>query len=290
MKVKMSDVIHFYKLSGAGNHFVLLDVRDGYPRMRRGTLVRTLCMNAFSIGADGVLFVEQSSDAHFRVLYYNADGFEASMCGNGIRCAARFAHQNRIAPASMRIETACGIVRAHVKSRSVEVGMGRPTGLKRDVSVSTTFGSMSGDVVNTGVPHFVTRVTAFEWRGLDVETLGRAIRRHRTFRPDGVNVDFVRVCSEGPVQLRTYERGVEAETLACGTGAVAAAFCLAERGLVKSPVRLLTRGGDVLTARLHGSATALSNIWLVGPAQVVYEGHVRLSVLKEISKRSGSSR
>ncbi|KPJ59617.1 MAG: hypothetical protein AMJ46_10370 [Latescibacteria bacterium DG_63] len=283
MKSNGSDSVHFYKASGAGNHFVLLDVTRGNPAMRKRTLVRALCVNAFSVGADGVIFIQRSPRAHFKVTYYNADGHEASMCGNGVRCAARFAFEKHLAPARMKIETPRGVLEAHVKRGTVEAQMGRPSGLKQNVTVSTSSGKVVGDVVDTGVPHFVTSVK--RWKNLDVNRLGREIRLHSTFRPHGVNVDFVKRTTDGTLLVRTYERGVEAETLACGTGAVAAAVCLAERGHVGSQVKVLTRGGDTLTVRFKDKSNPLGNIQLEGPAQVVYEGDIALSVLREISRR-----
>ncbi|UCF78793.1 MAG: diaminopimelate epimerase [Candidatus Eiseniibacteriota bacterium] len=280
---KSSDTVRFYKVTGAGNHFVLLDVRRKEPPMGRPALVRAFCAHGFSVGADGVLFVEKSSVAHIKVLYHNADGREASMCGNGVRCAARFAFEKKLAPAHMRIETRSAVLEARVRKGSVEVDMGRPRGLRQDVAVRTGKGTVVGDVVNTGVPHFVT--VPKRGKEPDVASAGAEIRSHPLFRPRGVNVDFVTPCSDGSLAIRTYERGVEAETLACGTGAVAAAVCMATRGRVRSPVRVHTRGGETLTVRFDVKSNPLSCARLEGPAQVVYEGEMPLAVLKRIAGR-----
>lgn len=177
----------------------------------------------------------------------------------------------------------CGILQATVKRTTVEVDMGRPRGLKQNVAIVTRSGHVVGDAVDTGVSHFVTRPR--RWRNLDVSALGREIRLHKAFRPHGANVDFVRAGPDGSVLLRTYERGVEAETLACGTGAVAAAVCLAVRGQVSSPVSVHTHGGDTLIVRFAEESHPLSRSRLEGPAQVIYEGDIPLSVLKRIAKR-----
>ncbi len=285
---KSNETVHFYKVSGAGNHFVLLDVRNGLPPMGAAPLVRAFCMKAFSVGADGVIFLDESAVADFRVTYYNADGRQASMCGNALRCTARFARQELRGGTRVLIETACGVREARVKRDSVEVEMGRPRGLRRNFRVSLPRRAIVGDVVDTGVPHFVTRVRS--WKSLDVESVGRQIRSHSAFRPDGINVDFVVREAHDSFLIRTYERGVEAETLACGTGAVAAAVCLAARGLAEPPVKLRTRGGDSLTVRFEDRANPLSHMRLEGPAQVIYEGKIALSTLRGISRRSRTRR
>jgi diaminopimelate epimerase len=222
------DVVHFYKVSGAGNHFVLLDVRDGPPPMATRAMVRALCMQGHSVGADGVLFIERSSIADFKLVYHNADGGEASMCGNGARCAAAFAFDKGMAGTTMRLETRCGIIEAKARRGSVELNMGPPRHLREKLTVSASVGKLEGCAVDTGVPHFVIIVK--DLKNLAVDSLGRELRFHRVFRPEGVNVDFVQINRDGSLLMRTYERGVEAETLACGTGAVAVAVCLGARG------------------------------------------------------------
>jgi diaminopimelate epimerase len=276
--------IHFYKVSGAGNHFVLLDVRRAAAKagrgLARGRLVRALCEHGHSVGADGVLFIERSSSADFRLVYYNSDGREAALCGNGTRCAAQYAFQQKVAPARMRIETGSGTVGAAVGRSGVELEMREPRDFRSGVAVRTSSGTVEGDFVNTGVPHFVTRVK--DWRRLDVNELGRELRMHKAFGRQGANVNFVRVLRGGLVEIRTYERGVEAETLACGTGAVAAAVCLAKRRLVKPPVCIKTRGGDTLRVTFADTSNPLSMPSLHGPAQVVYEGDIAPRVLRAV--------
>jgi len=278
-----SELLHFYKVSGAGNHFVLLDVRRKKPRFRPGLLVRALCTPGHSVGADGVLFVGKSSVADFRLVYYNSDGREAAMCGNGARCAARFAFDTKLAGATMLIEAGSGLVRARVDGDSVELDMGRPRDLRTGVVLRTSSGTLRGDFVNTGVPHFV--IVPRSWEKLDVQKLGREVRFHRMFRPDGTNVNFARRLSRGSVRVRTYERGVEAETLACGTGAVAVAVCLTTRGLVRPPVKLRTQGGEVLEVTFDRTSIPLGKALLRGPAQVVYEGDIPAAYLRGLMRR-----
>jgi diaminopimelate epimerase len=254
--------------------------------MARRALVRALCTQGHSVGADGVLFVERSSTADFKLVYYNADGGEASMCGNGARCAAAFAFEKGIAGTTMDLETRCGIIEARAKRGSVELNMGPPRHLREKLTLSTSVGKLEGSGVDTGVPHFVTIVK--DVTNLAVDSLGRELRFHRVFRPEGVNVDFVQVNRDGSILMRTYERGVEAETLACGTGAAAVAVCLGARKLVTSPVRILTWGGDVLHVRYCDRYNPLSSTLLDGPAQVIYEGNIPVSVLRKVARRPQS--
>ena len=153
--------VHFFKVSGAGNDFVLLDVRHAgrrgvAPGLTRGALVRALCAEGHSVGADGVLFIEKSRSADFRLVYYNSDGREAALCGNGTRCAALYAFRHGLAPARMTIEAGSGTVEATVEKAGVELALGRPRGFRPDVAVAVASGVVRGDFVNVGVPHFVT--------------------------------------------------------------------------------------------------------------------------------------
>ncbi|MCX5799787.1 MAG: diaminopimelate epimerase [Candidatus Eisenbacteria bacterium] len=275
--------IHFYKVSGAGNHFVLLDVREKRLPMPKRALVKALCLQGHSVGADGVLFIERSSAAEFRLRYHNADGGEAPMCGNGARCAAAYAFQNGARGAKVVFETPRGLIEAMATRGGVELNMGPPRGLKEGLVVRTSTGRFEGSFLNTGVPHFVTVVE--DLQEFDVQSSGRELRFHKSFGRGGANVDFVEIDRRGSVLLRTYERGVEAETLACGTGAIAAAVCLAAKGLVKPPVKVLTWGGDMLVVRFAERSNPLSAALLEGPAQVVYEGEIALSVLRSVAGR-----
>jgi diaminopimelate epimerase len=224
-----------------------------------------------------VLLVEPplGAGADFRMRYYNADGREAESCGNGARCIARYAHSIGAAPASLAFETEAGLYRASMTDEGVILSMSDPHSLRLGVPVAIE-GVPGGkvDFINTGVPHVVIFVEDLE--RAPVETLGRAIRRHPAFAPAGTNVNFARALGGDRVAIRTYERGVEAETLACGTGSVASALIAHLHGLADPPVSIQTSGGPIL--RIHFTPPAdpasglFSGVKLEGEARVVYQG------------------
>ena len=271
--------IPFVKMSGAGNDFVVIDNRAGIvPQEGRGPVFERWCRRRTGIGADGVLLVEPAEGYDFRMRYYNADGGEVESCGNGARCIARFAQLIGAAPARLRFLTQAGPYEAVVDAAGdVLLTMSDPRDLRRSVPVSVP-GLFDGavDFINTGVPHVVIR-----WEELDaapVVELGRAIRRHAAFAPAGTNVNFYRVRVDGGLDIRTYERGVEDETLACGTGAVATALIASLGGLVESPAALHTAGGPIL--RIHFSRDGggmFSGIKLEGEARVVFFGEIAVA-------------
>ncbi|GAB4363069.1 MAG: diaminopimelate epimerase [Deltaproteobacteria bacterium] len=254
--------IPFSKLNGSGNDFLLIDNRNGamegadFPEF-----VRKVCDRTRSIGADGVIFLERDRSADFRWRFHNADGSTAEMCGNGGRCAARFAAKRRIAGNRMSFRTAAGIVRAEVSGRRVKLQMTAPRDLALDRSLTLGGRKIRYSFVDTGVPHAVLFVPDLE--AIDLPGTGRGIRNHRAFSPRGTNVDFA-VVRDGEVWLRTYERGVEGETLACGTGAVACAILAAARGAAKPPVTVHTRGGDRLTIHFDPARKGFGEVYLEG--------------------------
>ncbi len=240
----MTKAIPFSKLNGSGNDFLLIDNRDGAVKgIDLSRFAAKVCDRSRSIGADGMIFLERSRRADFRWKFFNADGSVAEMCGNGGRCAARFAAERGIAGRSMAFETLAGIIHAEVSGRRVKLQMTRPRDLALDRTLTLRGKTIRYSFVDTGVPHAVVFVRALET--VDLPGLGRGIRRHRAFAPRGTNVDFAQARG-GTVWMRTYERGVEGETLACGTGAVACGIVCAARGLVRSPVTVRTRGGDLV--------------------------------------------
>ncbi|MBN1868644.1 diaminopimelate epimerase [Candidatus Sumerlaeota bacterium] len=267
----------FWKLSGAGNDFVALDNMHGVapPEGKiRAEWVRAICARRLGVGADGVLLVEPSESADFRMRYYNSDGGEAETCGNGARCIARFAHLLGLVGPCMRFETLAGPYEARVEADSVRVSMGDAHSLELDIEIDVP-GLYRGrvDFVNSGVPHAVLWVDDIE--DAPVADLGRAIRRHPRFAPAGTNVNFVASAGPDRFVIRTYERGVEDETLACGTGSIAAAVVAAHRGLANSPVRLTTRSGADLSVRMTLSESGAFDVSLEGEARVVYNGELR---------------
>jgi diaminopimelate epimerase len=262
------NAVPFYKMTAGGNDFLLFDNRSG--RMPDGTAwISAACRRGLGAGADGAIYVEYSRKAHFRMRYFNADGEEAEFCGNGLQCAARFALLKVIAPRSMRIETKRGVREAEVCESEVRVKLAAPRGERLNLSLLLKGRGVTGNYLEAEVPHFVVFVEDLE--ACAVEELGRLIRHHPEFGPAGTNATFVQVEDEHRLQLRTYERGVEAETLACGTGSAAAAWTAARLGLCAFPAVCLTRGGGSLTI---DSPSEGGSLWLSGKARMVYAGEL----------------
>ena len=271
----------FVKISGTGNDFILIDHRK--PRIALEVMpefARLVCRRRFSAGADGLIFIEDSDKADFKWLFFNGDGSEAEMCGNGARCAARFAYMQGIASAHMRFETLAGIIEATVSDMNVSVRMTEPKDFQQEQTVEVEGNDLVVHSVDTGVPHAVLFVE--DYSQVDVRQLGSLIRHHSEFMPAGTNVNFVQKLEGGALKVRTYERGVEDETLACGTGAVASALVFALLGEADSPVDIVTSGGDRLTIifDLLEDRTA-TNVFLKGPAHVVYTGDLGAEALIE---------
>jgi diaminopimelate epimerase len=265
----MKEKFEFYKMTGGGNDFILIDNREGKvdADVLRPSIPR-ICRHRFSVGADGLILLEHSAKAHFRWRFFNADGSEAEMCGNGGRCAARLARLLGMAPADLTFETRAGLIKAQVKGRMVQLTLLPPSDIRLGISLPIGEKEVSVDFVNTGVPHAVVSVP--DLQKIDVIGLGRQIRRHEAFQPAGTNVDFISV-SNGNVAIRTYERGVEDETLACGTGAVAAAIIAGMRGLASSPATVIPRSGEPLTISYEG-AGKITEVSLAGEVRMIYHG------------------
>ncbi len=269
----------FVKMSGTGNDFILIDHRK--PLIAREVMpefARLICRRRFSAGADGLIFIEGSDQVNFKWLFFNADGSEAEMCGNGARCAARFAYMKGIAPAHMRFETMAGIIEANVSDVNVSVLMTPPKDFRQDLELDCDGKSTLLHSVDTGVPHAVVFVDDYDQ--IDVCQLGSRIRHHQEFLPAGTNVNFVMPMGDGLFKVRTYERGVENETQACGTGAVASALVAAVKGQAKSPVEIVTSGDDRLTITfdLH-EGPAATNVFMKGAAHVIYNGELNAEAL-----------
>jgi len=267
------DNIEFWKMNGSGNDFILIDNRDG--KVADGdmnTLVKGVCRRMESVGADGVIFIVKSQKYDFAWRFFNADGSEAEMCGNGSRCAARFALLNGIAGTSMIFETLAGPISAEVTGRIVKVLMPIPSGLRKDIELFLESGRVKADFINTGVPHAVIHVKDLENHPVFEE--GREIRYHSVFSPAGTNANFVRVVNPGYIEVRTYERGVEDETLACGTGSIAAALISNARGLVSSPVTVKTRGGEELKIYFEKDDDSFARVWLEGGTAIACKGRL----------------
>lgn len=270
--------VPFHKIHGNGNDFILIDNRRNILKGRSlSALAQQVCHRNRSVGADGLIVIVPPTSrrtAHFKWRFFNADGSEAEMCGNGSRCAAQFAVLRKIAPRTMVFETRAGLIHAEVKKATVKVQLTGASGMALHVAVPLAGGVRTGHVVNTGVPHLVYMTDRLDQE--DVQAVGSASRWHELFKPAGTNVNFVQVDGEHRLGIRTFERGVEGETLACGTGAVAAALTAAALGKASSPVTVTTRGGDRLTVTFTRSDGAFSGLFLEGKVVVACEGMLYL--------------
>lgn len=254
-------MIRFAKMHGAGNDFVMIDDRDGaFPASDRRR-VAAIAARGTGVGCEGVILVQRSESADFRMRFFNPDGSEAELCGNGARCVAVFAKAiGAVRTDAMRFETLAGDVRAEIVGPElVKVWMPQPKDLREDF-------------INSGVPHKI--VPTDDLAAADVAGEGRRIRYSAEFEPDGTNVDFVAYQAPGRAGIRTYERGVEAESGACGTGAVAAALVgVAQHGLA-FPVAVTTAKGYTLTVDGSFDGMAFSSVTLTGPVKRVFEGEL----------------
>ncbi len=262
--------IQFYKMHASGNDFIIIDNREGKVSGDVPEMARRLCRPHFSVGADGLILIEKSTVADFKWRFFNSDGSEGEMCGNGSRCAAMFAYARCIGGRELCFETQAGIIRAEIKDGSVKVQLTQPTDYCPEMAVDIGGKEYKAAFINTGVPHVVYFVEDIE--SVDVSGIGAATRYHEIFKPAGTNANFAQVSGDGDILLRTYERGVEAETMACGTGATAAALVAGAAGLVKSPVRVKTRGGAELIVHFDWDGNRFGDVFLEGDAVFVYQG------------------
>jgi diaminopimelate epimerase len=269
LSASKQDPLSFAKMSGGGNDFVVIDNRQG--RIGDPTeLTRRICTRALSVGADGLILLESSTRATFRMRYYNADGSWGAFCGNGTRCAARFAFLNAIADRHMTIETDAAIVTADVgEGSSVVITMPAPHSFRAQRPVTVGETTVHGSSVVVGVPHYVVFLRHELW-SQNIVPLGREIRMHPELQPEGANVNFVEVAGEHAIAVRTYERGVENETLACGSGIVASAVTSAMFGKVKSPVAVKTRSGITLEVAFTLRDGYPEDVRLRGDARLIY--------------------
>ena len=271
-KNRLLSRLEFWKMQGGGNDFVVIDNRaELLPGPGRAGLLQKICRRALGVGADGLILLENSGTGDFSCRFFNPDGSEAEMCGNGGRCAARFAFLQGLAPAEMVLQTLAGPVRARVAGGRVRLEMPKPRDQQPGLTLSGEGFREELDFVNTGVPHAVVLVGG-DLAAVDVAGRGRWIRRHPRFAPAGTNVNFVQVVDKQRLLIRTYERGVEAETLACGTGSAAAALLCGARGLVESPVEIVVGSGEKLMVWFAAAAGLATEVFLEGGALIIYKG------------------
>lgn len=261
-------------MSGAGNDFIIIDNRDGKVKDTHLTdFISAVCRRKMSAGADGLILIETSARCDFRWRFFNSDGSKAEMCGNGARCAARFAHVTGISGTALSFETEAGIISAQVDADRVKVQMPEPSELKLAYVLELSKRSLEINSINTGVPHVVVMVEQVD--EFDILSLGREIRYHPSFAPAGTNVNFVQRNKGNSIDIRTYERGVEDETLACGTGAIASAIISAGCFKMTSPVSVRTRSGLYLTIYFDAKEGQFHDIYMEGDARIIYVGELQ---------------
>jgi len=264
--------IKFWKMHGAKNDFVLIDDRAGKFPVADRTFIAHIAARHSGIGSEGVILIQKSKTAGFLMRFFNPDGGEADMCGNGARCAARLAFELGAVEKKMTIETAAGQIEAQVMQKGIRLWMTPPSGWELNGSLELAGRSLTYGFVNTGVPHVVMRTG--ELRDVDVQDIGSTVRRHRQFAPAGTNVNFMEISPDGELYVRTYERGVEAETLACGTGVTACGLIAAKHGWVTLPVNVHVASGDVLVVDGELTEDSACGVTLTGPTEHVFMGTV----------------
>jgi diaminopimelate epimerase len=272
-------LLHFFKMNGSGNDFIVVDNRDlSLTAALDADTIAALCDRNRGIGADGLLAVEPArKGADFRFRYYNADGGEAEMCGNGARCFGRFtAHLGETFRERVSFETLAGTLTAYMIDENVRIAMSEPKDLKLNTGASVPGLDAPLHFVNTGVPHVVTFVESPQaLDAFDVFTVGTAIRHHQAFAPAGTNANFAAVLAPDHIVIRTFERGVEDETLACGTGMVASALVHHLLTGTPSPIKVDVEGGDTLEIGFEKTGErSFKSVTLTGPADFVFEGEI----------------
>jgi diaminopimelate epimerase len=268
-------VLEFTKMNGAGNDFVVIDARSKKVALTREEIVR-LCDRHRGVGADGVLILVPSASgkADCAWEFYNSDGSTGEMCGNGARCFARFVRERTGLDRDLTFETEAGIIRASFLEDRVSVNLTPPQDLRLSQQVPLSTGNETIHSLNTGVPHAVLFVPDAD--KAMVAQLGPEIRRHPHFAPRGTNVNFVQLLGPNSIRVRTFERGVEGETLACGTGVTASALISSKVHKFSSPVNVQVQGGDQLEVSFDGTNGNFANVHLTGPAEFVFNGKINL--------------
>lgn len=271
--------IPFVKMNGAGNDFIIVETLLGINPKK---LTVCVCHRTSGVGADGLMIASSSKKADYRMRIINADGSEAEMCGNGARCMAAYLFATKkIKGHSLTLETLAGIIHAKKVNKLISVRLSDPKDLQQNIAVTINQRSLRLCSINTGVPHAICFVNDLE--KINVDQLGRLIRFNRKFAPKGTNANFVEYLTDDFIAVRTYERGVEAETLACGTGSVA---CAIIAYLKMNPnvttqknasMRVKTKSGEVLRISFDLTAGKISNVWLTGSANFIAQGQLLIN-------------
>lgn len=273
--------IVFHKAVASGNDFLIIDRSKEKAPARKEDLSRlaiSLCRRKYSVGADGLLIIERSKTEDFMMRILNPDGSEVDMCGNGSRCVAVYARSHGISKTNkMFIETRAGILEAEATKDGAKIGMSKPKDLRLNFDLDVEGVTYSANFINTGVPHVVCFVKNID--DIDVKGLGRSIRFHSEFQPDGTNANFVEVQDKSHIKVRTYERGVEDETLACGTGSVASAIVTAldmqkETAKASYKIKVTPASKECLTIYFDVDEDNIGPVYMQGNAQVLYQGTI----------------
>jgi diaminopimelate epimerase len=266
--------VSFSKYSGAGNDFILIDNREEFFPVHKIGYIQNLCHRRHGIGSDGLVLLQDSVSSDFRMRIFNADGSEAEMCGNGIRCLTSFLRDLGFQKDFWYIETMERSLFCKLVGNRVLVNMGIPTDFSFGVDIFIDGREDRVHVLNTGVPHAVLFVEDEE--DISVLRTGALIRNHELFKPKGVNANFACVHSNGELFVRTYERGVEGETLACGTGATAAAIASVRVKNLSTPVSVRTRSGSLLEIDFVMDGDEVYDVTMTGEAQCIYQGSIEI--------------
>ena len=263
-------LLSFSKYSGSGNDFILVDNREQlFPHENKGQIVR-LCHRKHGIGADGLILLEHSSKADYKMRIFNADGGEAELCGNGIRCLFLFLNDLGLPNLNYKIETMESVITGKNNKDFIDISMPEPHDVRPNISLNIDNIPLVLHHINTGVPHaviFVDDLESDHWMKLAPQ-----IRHHAIFAPHGTNVNFIKIDPSGVVNIRTYERGVEGETLACGTGAIAAALTASTLYCVKSPVKVKPRSNESLKIGFKLVNDKPEQVTMSGPANFIFKG------------------
>ena len=273
--------IPFVKMSGTGNDFLILDNRNSIlEESAYSRLAQLLCRRQHSLGADGVIFIESSEIADFRWRFYNCDGSEAEMCGNGSRCVARYAYLRGLSKAHCRFESKVGIIQSQIYQDKVRVLLTNPKALRLNYNLNIDGRPLKVSSIDTGVPHAVIEVKNLqEFAEGNLIELGKTVRNHPFFQPTGTNVNFIEIIDSSSLRIRTYERGVENLTLSCGTGMVASAILTHAHGMTQSPVRIVSDGG-VTEVFFECEDNNYSGVYLQGEARYLCEGEFTREALE----------
>ncbi|MCM8771532.1 MAG: diaminopimelate epimerase [Candidatus Omnitrophica bacterium] len=260
--------MEFFKIVGSGNDFIIIDNRENKIKNRKNLALK-LCDRKFGIGADGLLFLEKSTIADFKMRIFNPDGSEAEMCGNGLRCILRYIYEKNLSrKKKLIIETKAGVLDGEIKGRKIKVRIKVIEKPKLNIEISINGEKITGNFINTGVPHTVIFVDNVE--RIDLNELGPKIRFNKIFSPEGTNVDWVEISNNrSSIKIRTYERGVEGETLSCGTGAVASALISSLLFKISSPINVITKSKEVLKVYFDKN---FENVYLEGDTFFAFKG------------------